>query len=152
MKVVDANVLLYAVNADSRHHEAARGWLDNALGGNDTVGLTWIALLAFLRLSTKVGVFPNPLSVEDAVTQIDDWIAAPGAQIVHPGPDHARLLRDLLQHLGAGGNLVNDGHLAAIAIEHRAGVVSFDTDFARFPGVRWQRPDDSTERQGLKDG
>jgi uncharacterized protein len=116
-------------------------WLDAALSGSDTVGLTWVALLAFARLSTKVGLFPSPLTVEQAFSQIDDWLGAPGAQVLHPGPGHARVLRDLLDEVSTGGNLVNDAHLAAIAIEHRAGVVSYDADFGRFPGVRWDRPD-----------
>ncbi|NMD45782.1 MAG: type II toxin-antitoxin system VapC family toxin, partial [Propionibacterium sp.] len=37
-------------------------------------------------------------------------------------------------------NLVNDAHLAALALEHRAEIVSYDNDFARFEGVRWRRP------------
>jgi predicted nucleic acid-binding protein len=45
-----------------------------------------------------------------------------------------------LAEAGTAGNLVNDAHLAALAVEHDAEVVSFDSDFARFPGVRWRRP------------
>jgi hypothetical protein len=63
VKVVDANVLLYAVNESAEHHEEAVGWLDAALSGQSTVGFSWISLLAFLRLSTKIGLFPPPLSL-----------------------------------------------------------------------------------------
>ena len=142
MRIVDANVLLYAVNSDSGHHEASRTWLDGALSGDDTVGLSWAAMLAFLRLSTKVGLFVRPLAVSEATTQLQDWSAAPGAVVVHPGPGHAERLERLLGGLGSGGNLVNDAHLAAIAIEQRADVVTYDNDFALFTGVRWHRPDD----------
>ena len=69
MRIVDANVLIHAVNADSRHHQAARRWLDGALGGGDVVGLAWTALLAFVRLTTRPGLFPHPLPVEAALTQ-----------------------------------------------------------------------------------
>jgi toxin-antitoxin system PIN domain toxin len=142
VRVVDANVLLYAVNADSVHHEASRSWLDHALSGNDSVGFAWVALLAFVRLATKVGLFPQPLTPSEAMAQVSEWTSAAGAQVLHPGNDHARILEHLLDQLGAGGNLVNDAHLAAIAIERRAEVVSYDADFSRFQRVRWWRPDE----------
>ncbi|GAB3297922.1 PIN domain-containing protein [Epidermidibacterium keratini] len=141
MKVVDANVLLYAVNSDASHHDASRAWLDKSLNGADTVGFSWLAMTAFLRLVTKVGLFPNAMSVDEALDQVRDWLDAPGAQVVEPTQQHLAVLQRLLTAVGAGGNLVSDAHLAAIALEHRAGVVSYDADFARF-GVSWARPDD----------
>ena len=142
MRVVDANVLLYAVNADSEHHGPARTWLDRGLAGGETVGLTWLALTAFLRLVTKVSLFPRPLEPRDALDQVRVWLDAPGAQLVQPTPRHLDVLEPVIMASGTGGNLVTDAHLAAIAIEHRAEVVTYDGDFARFPGVRWRRPDD----------
>lgn len=141
MRIVDANVLLYAVNRASEHHNASRRWLDDALSGADTVGLAWVPLLAFVRLATKHGLFPMPLSVDDATRQVTDWCSAPGAVVVNPTPRHADVLTGLLSRVGAGGNLVNDSHLAALAIEHRARIVSYDSDFGRFDGVRWETPD-----------
>ena len=140
MKLVDANVLLYAVNTDAPHHDRSVRWLDAALSGGDTVGFAWVALLAFVRLSTKVGLFPAPLTVDEAMDRVDDWLGAPAAVVVDPSVDHARIVRDLLRALGSGGNLVNDAHLAALALEHRCGIVSWDHDFARFSGVDWQLP------------
>jgi toxin-antitoxin system PIN domain toxin len=140
VKLVDANVLLYAVNTDARHHERSRRWLDDALSGEETVAFAWIALLAFVRLTTKVGLFPAPLSLDAAMDRVDAWITAPPAVVVEPTVDHARIVRDLLRDVGTGGNLVNDAHLGALAIEHRCGLVSFDNDFGRFPGVDWSEP------------
>lgn len=140
MKLVDANVLLYAVNVDAAQHERSRTFLDHALSGGDAVGFAWIVLLAFLRLTTKTGLFPNPLSLEGAMSRVDAWLASPAAVVVEPSVDHASVLRGLLQAVGTGGNLVNDAHLAALALTHRATVVSFDNDFSRFPGVRWELP------------
>ncbi|HEX2382977.1 MAG TPA: TA system VapC family ribonuclease toxin [Acidimicrobiales bacterium] len=140
MKLVDANVLLYAVNTDAAHHKRSVGWIDSALSGADTVAFAWVAMLAFVRLSTKVGLFPAPLSVEEAMDRVDAWLAAPSAVVLEPTVDHPRIVRGLLGPLGSGGNLVNDAHLAALAIEHRCGIVSFDNDFGRFAGVNWQPP------------
>jgi toxin-antitoxin system PIN domain toxin len=142
VRIVDANVLLYAANADAVHHRASRAWLDAALGGGDTVGLSWIAMLAFLRLSTKAALFPEPLTTAEAVDMVSSWISAPGGAVVHPGPAHATHLGRLLEESGSVGDVVNDAHLAALAIEHRAEIVSYDHDFTRFIGVRWRRPDD----------
>lgn len=141
MKVVDANVLLYAVNSASAHHAASRRWLDSALSGADTVGFAWVPLLAFVRLTTKTGLFPQPLAPGAAMRQVADWLGAPGAVPIGPTPRHADILTGLLEHSGVGGNLVNDGHLAALAIEHRGSVVTYDIDFGRFEGLRWQTPD-----------
>ena len=141
MKLVDANVLVYAVNSASEHHEASRRWLDRALSGADIVGLAWVPLLAFARLTTKHGLFPSPLDPRDALAQIREWCAAPSAVLVQPSARHADVLSDLVVQVGAGGNLVNDAHLAALAIEHRGSVVTYDRDFGRFDGVRWDTPE-----------
>ncbi len=140
MKIVDANVLLYAVNVDAPRHEQARRWLDESLSLGATVGFAWIAMLAFVRISTKHGIFPAPLSTDAALARVDAWLGARSAQIVEPTARHLALLDDLLASVGTGGNLVNDAHLAALSIEHRGAVVSYDTDFGRFPGVRWELP------------
>ncbi len=140
MKLVDANILLYAVNRDAVHHERSRRWIDGALSGEDTVAFAWIALLAFVRLSTKVGLFPAPLTVDQAMDRVDAWVGAGPAVVVEPSAQHGTIVRGLLRSVGVGGNLVSDAHLAALAIEHRCGILSFDNDFARFPGVDWTAP------------
>lgn len=140
MKIVDANVLLNAVNSAAPDHEAARSWLDRSLSGGSQVGLAWLPLVAFVRLSTRPGLFTRPLTPAEALDVVDLWTSAAAATLVHPGPRHARILRDLLGSTGTAGNLTNDAHLAALALEHRGTVVSFDADFDRFPGVRWHRP------------
>ena len=140
MRIVDANVLLYAVNVDAPLHTPAREWMDDALGGLEPVGFTWIVLLAFLRLSTRSGLSPRPLDVETAAGVVETWLSAAPAVVVHPTPRHLGVLHGLLATLGTAGNLVNDAHLAALALEHGAEVVSFDRDFSRFSGVRWRSP------------
>lgn len=140
MRIVDANVLLYAVNADARHHELSRKWLTRSLSGATPVGLAWQPLLAFLRIATKPGVFDHPLSTATATELVDSWLGAPAAHVVAPTAQHGRILARLLADAGTGANLVNDAHLAALAIEHRATVITFDRDFDRFPGCSWEPP------------
>jgi len=139
--LVDANVLLHAVNSSAREHAAAREWLRAALSGTEPVALPWTVLLAFVRLATHPSVFARPLSAEQAGATLEGWLGAAAAVIVEPtGRRHLSVLRGLLTAAGTAGNLVSDAHLAAIALEHDATVVSFDRDFARFEGVRSHVP------------
>lgn len=140
MKLVDANVLLYAVNEDAPHHVAARSWLDGASTATEALGFAWIVLLAFLRLSTRSSLFSRPLTLNEATGIVELWLGQPAAVLVQPSERHLSLLRGLLATAGTAGNLVNDAHLAALALEHGAEVVSFDRDFQRFEGVRWSAP------------
>jgi toxin-antitoxin system PIN domain toxin len=140
VNLVDANVLLYAVNRDSEHHRVARRWLDTALSGASPVAFAWVPVLAFLRLSTRVGLFPRPLTAAEATTQVDRWLTAGPSVLIDPTSRHHTLLAELLRGVGTGGNLTSDAHLAALSIEHRATIVSYDADFTRFPGVTWQTP------------
>jgi toxin-antitoxin system PIN domain toxin len=140
VNLVDANVLLYAVDEDAPLHSAAISWLDPALAGREAVGFAWIVLLAFVRLSTHPGLFPNPLAADQALDVVESWLAQPASIVLDPTVRHLSVLRGLLTQLGTAANLVSDAHLAALAVEHGAEIVSFDADFARFPGVRWRRP------------
>lgn len=140
MKLVDASVLIYAVNADARNHDAARRWLDAALSGGAPVGFCWAVLLAFVRITTRPGIFPRPLELDTAHRIIRSWLDQPAAQMVAPTERHLDLVARHLTDLGVGGNLVNDAHLAALAVEHRGEVITFDRDFGRFEGVAWSVP------------
>ena len=140
MILVDANLLIYAVNQDAPLNQKAKPWLESVLSGKETVGFSWNVLLAFLRLTTRPGLFRRPLPVDTAFDLVASWLNQTSVTIVHPGPRHLSGLRDLLQPLGTGGNLTSDAHLAALAIEHGAELCSSDTDFARFPGLKWRNP------------
>lgn len=140
MILVDANVLLYAVNEDADHHDDAHAWFETALNGSEPVGFSWLVLLAFLRLATKVGLFPHPLTVDTATAQVEAWLSQPVSVVVEPTTRHLLVLAGLLKATATGGNLVSDAHLAALALEHGADVVTYDNDFGRFPGVTWHPP------------
>ena len=140
MILVDANVLIYAVDSDAVHHREARSWLEGALSGATPVGLAWIVSLAFLRVTTRHGLLRRPLGISQAVAYVDDWIAHPLVATVVPGPEHWTILRGLLRASGTAGNLTSDAHLAALAIERGATVCTLDHDFRRFSGIEVTSP------------
>lgn len=140
MILVDANLLIYAVDRDSPHHAAARRWFEEALSGSESVGIPWISALAFVRITTHPAVMRKPLDAESAIGYVDSWLAQPFVKLVGPGEAHWPILRNLLIVSGSAGNLTSDAHLAALAIEHGARVASADNDFRRFAGVTHLNP------------
>lgn len=140
MILIDANLLIYAVNLDSHHHRRARRWLEETLSGATSVGLPWICLLAFLRISTRPGILDRPLKTNEAAAFVESWLDQPFVEAVGPGSSHWPILRNLLRATGTSGNLTSDAHVAALAIEHGATVCSADHDFKRFPGVEHVNP------------
>lgn len=135
MILVDANLLIYAIDRDSPHQRRARKWLEQILSGTTPVGLAWIVTLAFLRVTTRAGIMHNPLSPEQAIAYVDSWLGQSHVTLVRPGNQHWPILRNLLQVSGTSGNLTSDAHLAALAIEHGYSIYSTDNDFRRFAGL-----------------
>ncbi|MBI5481463.1 MAG: type II toxin-antitoxin system VapC family toxin [Deltaproteobacteria bacterium] len=140
MILLDANVLLYAYDETSPHHERARVWLERTLAAPAPVGLPWATVLAFLRISTNARALQRPLTLEAAIGIVDSWFEQPCVTLVAPGPQHYRILCDLLRNAQAKGPLVTDAHLAALALEHGAAVATSDRDFSRFSGLRVVNP------------
>ena len=138
--IVDANVLLYAVDASSPFHQPAKAWLETALNEPARVGLPWASLLAFQRISTHPRASLSPLTPSMAWSFVADWLDADATWVPVPGERHVEILRDLIVAGDLRGNLVSDAHLAALAIEHGVGVCSADSDFARFPQINWMNP------------
>lgn len=140
MKLVDLNLLLYAVNRDAEHHEVALAWWQRALNGDESIGLPWVVLLGFLRIATNSKIFAKPLDTATALETVEAWMALPIVCVVSEKAGHWKILRPLLEETGVAGNLTTDAHLATLAISHGATLVSFDRDFARFQGLRWENP------------
>jgi len=138
--LIDANILLFAVDAQSVHHERAATWLTAQLNGDRRVGLPWESLLAFVRVSTHPRASDEPLTPAQAWTFVEEWLAVPPVWTPLPTERHAAVLGGLLTKYNLGGNLVPDAQLAALAIQHGLEICSADTDFARFSEVRWLNP------------
>jgi len=140
MILIDANVLLYAYDPSSPHHRAARDWLETTLSKPENIGLTWLTLLAFVRISTSPRPLEHPLSTAEAVAIVSDWLERPMVTIPNPGERHWEILRALMTKGQAHGPLIMDAHLAALAIEHGGTLATSDRDFTRFPGLRILNP------------
>lgn len=138
--IVDANLLLYAVDADSPHHVPASEWLVEALNGDRRVGLPWQSLGAFLRIATHPRIAANPLTPGEAQGHVDAWLAAGPVWVPPATESTARIYAQLARAHLVTGNLVPDAQLAALALEYGVEVVSADSDFARFPEVSWLNP------------
>jgi toxin-antitoxin system PIN domain toxin len=138
--IVDANVLLYAVDETSPFHDAARGWVETALNGPRRVGLPWASLTAFVGISTNARALLRPLAPEESWQFVEAWLDAPAAWVPQAGRGHRDILGRLVRDLDLRGNLVSDAAMAALCIEHGAEIVSADSDFARFSEVVWINP------------
>lgn len=138
--LVDANLLLFAVDEESPFHEAAARWLTQQLNGPRRVGLPWMSLAAFLRISTNPRASDRPLSPADAWGFVTDWLSCEVAWVPGPTDRHAEVLGSLITTYHLRGNLITDAQLAALAIEHGLTLCSADTDFARFTELTWHNP------------
>ena len=140
MTILDANILIYAWNGADPRNERARRWIDALFTNEDWIGIPWVTIWAFLRLSTNARVMPQPMTAEQAFRIVEIWLALPNVVTIDPGPRHARILEDLSVSAQATGPLMTDAVLAALAIEHGATLASTDHDFSRFPDLKWINP------------
>lgn len=140
MILVDANLLLYAEDSLSEHHEVARNWWDAQLSGSEPVALCWPVLTAFIRIGTNARLHQRPLTLKEASERVQSWFDQPCVQIIQPTDQHWAIFQQMLRSGNAVGNLVSDAHLAALAVEHNCVLHSTDADFSRFKGLKWKNP------------
>jgi toxin-antitoxin system PIN domain toxin len=140
MTLVDLTLLLAAVNSRAPTHKAARHWWEEKLNSEEQVGLTWLVILGFIRLTTHPKVMPEPLLLADAIALVDGWLARPNVQILQVTQQHWNILQNMLHAVGHGAALTMDAHLACLALEHDAEIATADEDFSHFPGLKWSNP------------
>ena len=140
MILVDTNILLYAEDRLSPRHEEARQWWDAQLSGESPVCLCWSILTSFIRVSTNRQIFKKPLTMKQAIMRVQSWIDQPCVRLIHPTESHWQIFQIMLLEGQTMANLVVDAHLAALAIEHGCILYSTDSDFSRFPKLKWKNP------------
>lgn len=140
MILIDANVLIYAYDAASRDHKAARRWLATILAGRTPVGFPWISLMAFVRVTTNRRLFGKPYSTDEAFDVVANWLSAPASCVIHPGDGHLELVKQIAKKNKIEGSELTDAHLAAIAVEHGFTLATTDGDFPTFDGLKVFNP------------
>ena len=140
MIVPDTNLLIYSYDAQSPFHDSAFRWWEGLVNGSEIVGIPWIVSVGFVRLITHPRILESPRSHLTAVEYVRDWSQHPHIIPVTPGTDHMSYFWRNLDAAGAGGNLAPDAHIAALAMENQAELHSNDSDFGRFPGLKWVNP------------
>ncbi len=145
MKLLDANILLYAYDSDSAHHAVCRSWLEAAFNSEEIVALPWQTLLAFVRISTNSRATKKPLQSAEACTIVSSWLHQANVSVIGAGGRFWGLLKDQIREAQVTGPLVTDAALAALALEHGATLCSVDRDFRRFRGLKLMDPTDQSE-------
>jgi uncharacterized protein len=140
VKLLDLNLLLYAYNSTAREHNDAAHWLSGLFSGRETIGLPWVTLLGFLRITTAPKILANPRDLDQAAAIVSDWLGRTNVSVVSPTERHWQLLSGLLPKHRIRSSLITDAHLAALAIEHGATLCTNDRDFLRFPGLKVEFP------------
>ncbi len=140
MDFPDVNVLVYAFRTDASHHAVSKAWLDGVVLGHARFGISPLALAAVVRITTNARAFGAPTPPEKAFAYCDNLLGQPHCSVVEPGERHWGIFRELCMKTGTRGPRVSDVWYAALAIEHGCTFITFDRDYARFPGLKWQEP------------
>ncbi|MEJ7825745.1 MAG: TA system VapC family ribonuclease toxin [Solirubrobacteraceae bacterium] len=137
MLLPDVNVLLAGFRADHVHHDPARAFIEAARDGDEPLGLSVIVLSAVVRLATNPRVFARPDTADAVLDYLDVLLDAPG-RVISEGDHHWPRFAALCRDLRLSGNLIPDSHLAALALEQRAELITLDRGFRRYPRLRWR--------------
>ena len=141
MNLCDVNVLVYAHRADStRQHAEYKDWLNQAINSEVAFGISEAVLSGFVRVVTNKRIFPRPTTIPEAISFCDSLLNRDQCRILRPGPRNWSIFRRLCTETNVYGNLIPDAWLAALAIEYDCTVVTVDSDFSRFKGLKWRHP------------
>jgi hypothetical protein len=140
MELPDVNVLIYAHREDAPEHDKYAAWLANLARGAAPFALSSVTLAGFLRIVTNPRIFQPATPMDVALAFCRQLIARPTAAFLQPGARHWAIMVDLISRADVRGAMVSDAYLAALAIEHGCQLVTTDSDFARFPTLRWRHP------------
>jgi toxin-antitoxin system PIN domain toxin len=140
MILPDANVLIYAFRRDSPHHDTCKPWLDAVVAGDALFGVSPLALTAVARISTNPRAFRQPSTLTEAFGFCEDLLNQAHCVVVHPSERHWAIFQRLCLDTNTSGPRVTDAWFAALAIEHGCTWITYDRDYARFPGLDWRLP------------
>jgi toxin-antitoxin system PIN domain toxin len=141
MRLHDINVLIYALRKDSQYHELSRSLLLEAMSSPSAFAVTGHTLCGFVRIVTDRRIFPkDPTPLPVALAFAKALHSSVNAVFIAPGGRHWTLVEKLCERTQSTGAIVSDAYLAALALENGCELVTFDRDYARFPGLTWRHP------------
>lgn len=138
MQLPDVNVLIYAHREDAPEHDRYAAWLKTLTAADEPFAMSEVVLASFLRIVTNPKIFDPPTPMGTAIAFCQRLIDWPRAVMVVPSRLHWEIFVRLCANIV--GPLVTDAYLAALAIEHGCELITTDSDFARFQGLRWRHP------------
>jgi len=141
----DVNVLIAAFRSDHEFHVVCRSWLEHTLRSDNAFGISELALAGFVRVVTNPRAVRDANTLDEALVFAEAVVRPSQAVRVSPGPRHWDIFTRLCRESHVKGDLVTDAYFAALAIEHGCEWITLDGDFARFPGLKWRRPDERTK-------
>ncbi len=140
MILPDVNVLICAFRRDTPYHVQSKTWLDSVVASDTRFGISQLVLSAVVRISTSSRIFVEPSSLSEVFGYCENLLGQSHCEIIAPGDRHWQLFSRLCLETKTKGPRVTDAWFAALAIEHGCTWVTFDRDYARFPGLDWQEP------------
>ena len=140
MILPDVNILIYAFRKDTPEHAVCNPWLTGILAGEAAFGISPLAMSGMIRITTNGRIFRTPSAHEEAFRFCDYLRSQPNCRLVEPGERHWEIFRRLCLDTDTRGPRVTDAWFAALAIEWGCEWVTFDRDYARFPGLKWRTP------------
>ena len=99
-----------------------------------------LALSTVVRISTDRRIYSTPSTLDQAFGFCEDLLGQPHCQVVEPGERHWDIFKRLCTETNTTGRGVTDAWYAALAIEWGCEWITFDRDYARFPGLKWSVP------------
>jgi toxin-antitoxin system PIN domain toxin len=134
---LDVNVLLYASDAGSEHHEKAAAFVREKALGDEAFYLTWLTVMSYLRMATHPRIFASPLSQETAQRNMTSLLAQPRVDCIAEQDGFWEVYCAVAGETPVRGNLVPDAHLAALLRQHGIRTLySCDRDFRKFSFLR----------------
>ncbi|MYH15201.1 MAG: PIN domain-containing protein [Gammaproteobacteria bacterium] len=130
---LDANILLYASDTSSPFHAEAESFLQSCMSRRDLFYLSWPTIMAYLRIATHPSIFDEPLTLEDAMANVETLLNLPHCRCLSEEDGFWETWRTVTDETQVRGNLVPDAHLAALLRFHGVRrLYTHDRDFRRF--------------------
>jgi toxin-antitoxin system PIN domain toxin len=130
---IDTNILLYASDQESPHHESAKRFLEVRGEDPDLLCLSWVTLMGYQRIATHPSIFRNPLSAQLAWENVTNLLTLPRCRVITEQEGFELEYGRVSQAIGVKGNLVPATHLAVILRQHGVSkIYTADTDFRKF--------------------